>query len=767
MRSHFNNFLDEVEMEEQRSENPKIHKLLKTASKQGDGSGRPEFIISYKTNPDFVIVVECKADTTKHESKMRDKYADYAVDGALLYASFLAKEFDVLAIGVSGETKQSARISHFLHLKGANKAVPVFGEKLLAPSNYLNDYLKHPEKIRQDYDALVSYTQKLNKRLHSNKILGSQRSLLISAVLIALGNEAFRDSYKAQRSPAHLAGLLVQTVVNELEDAGITGDKLESLGIQFSFIKTDTSLATKEKILRELIDEIDENINSFIRTHEYYDVLGEMYVAFLRYANSDKGLGIVLTPPHITELFAGLARVSKKSIVYDNCAGTGGFLIAAMKQMVADAKGDLQKIQEIKQKQIIGTEYQANIFALAVSNMCLHEDGKTSIISGSCFDENVLKSVKAKKPNVGMLNPPYKSDTNDTENLEFVLNSLECLVDGGTCVAIVPMQDALAQDGNIGELKKRLLKNHTLEAVLSMPDELFFNSKVGVVSCIMVFTAHRPHPLRKETYLGYYKDDGFVKRKGKGRIDALNQWKQVQDKWLSGFMNRTNEPGFSVNIALTAEMEWAAEAYMETDYSGLGGGEFEEAVRNYAGFLHANIYCTPIKWTANLAATMNKTVKVSDLFVITYGNSLELINMSQCKSDALSAVPFISRTEKNNGISAFVKEERNVKKNPAHTLTVAVGGSVLSTFYQPLPFYTGFHVLVLSPKREMDVLEMLFYARCIQENKYKYNYGRQANRTLKDVLIPARMPATLSGRLASYYEDWRRKFPKTELLTKK
>ena len=128
----------------------------------------------------------------------------------------------------------------------------------------------------------------------------------------------------------------------------ILQNELENLNIQFGFIKTDTSLSTKDKVLKELIDEIDENINQFIKTHEYFDVLGQLYIEFLRYANSDKGLGIVLTPPHITELFAELAQVNKNSIAFDNCTGTGGFLISAMKKMIEDAKGDTKKIAEIK-----------------------------------------------------------------------------------------------------------------------------------------------------------------------------------------------------------------------------------------------------------------------------------------------------------------------------------------------------------------------------------------------------------------------------------
>src|SRR3989344_1214325 len=128
------------------------------------------------------------------------------------------------------------------------------------------------------------------------------------------------------------------------------------------------------------------------------------------------------------------------------------------------------------------------------------------------------------------------------------------------------MQSALATSGKVLELKKKLLGKHTLQAVLSMPDELFFNSKVGVVSCVMIFTAHKPHPKHKETYFGYYKDDGFVKRKNKGKNDA----------------------GFSSNQIVTADMEWAAEAYMETDYSNLKDENFEDTILNYVSFLHSN-----------------------------------------------------------------------------------------------------------------------------------------------------------------------------------
>ncbi len=134
-----------------------------------------------------------------------------------------------------------------------------------------------------------------------------------------------------------------------------------------------------------------------------------------------------------------------------------------------------------------------------------------------------------------------------------------------------------------------------------------------------------------------------------------------------------------------------------------------------------------------------KLVKISDLFEIKNGNGFELINMDEVQDNSTRHCNFISRTEKNNGISARV-ELRDVEPFPANTITVAVGGSVLSTFVQTEPYYTGFHIQILIPKNKYSDIEMQFYAFCIRKNKYRYNYGRQANKTLKDILIPENIP---------------------------
>ena len=569
-------------VEEQRSDSPKINKLLKNASKQGDGCGMPEFVITSSNFADFVIVIECKASATRHRSEKMDRYADFACDGAVLYGSYLAKSFNVISIGVSGETSKGLKIDHFLFLEGSQLHTELDLGDILTFDDYVKTFQESPEKFNYDYGKLLDYTQNLNRKLHKLKVKESQRSLLLSGILISLKNPSFVASFKKQKNAKQLTESLVQTIVNELTDDGIDKERINSLKNAYTFISTHAILSKDKKELVELIDEIDEEINSFMRTYQYFDTIGQFYIEFLRYANNDKGLGIVLTPPHITELFADLAAVNKDSVVWDNCCGTGGFLISSMKRMVADCKGDTAQIKKLKENQLFGSEIQDDIYALAISNMILQGDGKSGISPSSCFDD--VDRMKAKRPTVGLLNPPYRSGPDDQEEFDFILNNLEALEVNGTCVAIIPISAVLASDGPNRLLKERLLKLHTLEAVMSMPESLFHNSDVGVITCALVITAHRPHPEGKKTWLGYWRDDGFVKLKSKGRLDAHHKWAGIRDGWLKAFRNREVDGITSVMAELRPPDEWCAEAFLTTDYSKLTAAAYSRDLRKYVSY---------------------------------------------------------------------------------------------------------------------------------------------------------------------------------------
>lgn len=563
----------DIIVEKQKSETPRIQKLLENASKSGSGVGKPEFIIRCASHQDFLVVVECKADPQKHISPNLDRYAEYAVDGVLLYASFFAKEFDVLAIAVSGQTESNCRISHYIHLRHESRAVEYKGAKHIVSLNeYYDDFVLSEPKVRQDYQALLDYSRALNDILQAKKVTEADRALLVSGILIALQNRVFRETFQAHSTAKQIAQSLLGTVGEEFENAGLPHERREMLRQCFSFISGVPALIEDRDFLIDLIKGIEEHVNGFMRTHKYYDTIGQFYVEFLRYANNDKGLGIVLTPLHITDLLCAVASVNKDSIVFDNCCGTGGLLIAAMRSMMLEAGADSKVQQRIKNQQLIGIESQPKIYALAVSNMILHNDGKTNVFRGNCFTDSskVTKPISDQrgKPNVGLLNPPYKNKTvkEDKEELEFVFNNLEHLESGGTCAAIVPITCATAPSGKSGEWKRALMERHTLEAVMSMPIESFHNSKTTVVTCIIVFTAHRPHPKGKKTWFGYCRDDGFVKTKHRGRIDANGNWFDIRSRWINAYRSREVVPGLSITKEVGPWDEWCAEAYLDCDY---------------------------------------------------------------------------------------------------------------------------------------------------------------------------------------------------------
>lgn len=126
-------------------------------------------------------------------------------------------------------------------------------------------------------------------------------------------------------------------------------------------------------------------------------------------------------------------------------------------------------------------------------------------------------------------------------------------------------------------------------------------------------------------------------------------------------------------------------------------------------------------------------VPLFELFDIWYGVNLEYVN---CTPQS-NGIPFVSRTSQNNGIVGYVAEVDGIIPNPKNSISIACGGSVLSTFYHHYDYYSGRDVYILKPKCNLTPQEMLFYCAAIEKNKYKYNYGRQANKTLKDIKVPS------------------------------
>lgn len=125
--------------------------------------------------------------------------------------------------------------------------------------------------------------------------------------------------------------------------------------------------------------------------------------------------------------------------------------------------------------------------------------------------------------------------------------------------------------------------------------------------------------------------------------------------------------------------------------------------------------------------------KVSDLFRIVYGSNLEF-NKTTPDDEG---IPFVARGATNNGVVGYVKLMEGVTANPAYTISVSAGGSVLECFLQEKEYYSGRDLFYLLPLQPLTKSQMLYYCVVLRSNKYKYSYGRQANRTLGDIAIPA------------------------------
>lgn len=138
---------------------------------------------------------------------------------------------------------------------------------------------------------------------------------------------------------------------------------------------------------------------------------------------------------------------------------------------------------------------------------------------------------------------------------------------------------------------------------------------------------------------------------------------------------------------------------------------------------------------------------VKQLFDVQYGINMELNACEVTSKDDPEAVAFVARTSENNGVTAFVKRQEGKVPQPADTITVAGGGSVLSTFLQTQPFYSGRDLYLLIPRQDISIYAKLFVVTVLQTEKYRFNYGRQANKTLPELNL--HLPMTKDGK-----PDW-------------
>lgn len=751
----------DISVEEQKSVIEEVKKLLKGASKTGKGGiGAPEFIISTTETPDFLIVFECKANIKDHASKDLNRPVEFAADGVIHYAKKLSKSFNVIAVAVSGQKKAGLKISNYIIPKGSSEVKELTNRSGNTISKLipLDDYIAHgtfdPDVAKKRHEDLMEFSRELHNFMRDNaKLTESEKPLLVSGTLIALKNKAFAKSFDEYK-PDELQKEWMRVIKEEFKKADIPNSKEYSMTQPYSSIAVHPNLGKSDKkfprgVMYELIKMLNEKVWPFISVYHDFDVVGQFYGEFLKYTGGDKkALGIVLTPRHITELFSLLANVNKKSKVLDICAGTGGFLISAMHQMFKNAETNEEK-EAIKKEGLIGIENQPQMYALAASNMILRGDGKANLHQGSCFDEAITSEVAKQKCDVGFINPPYSQSDEDLHELVFVNHMLNTLKKGAIGIAIVPVACSVT----VHPMRYEILKNHSLDAVMSMPTELFY--PVGAVPCIMIFRAHEPHEeSAKKTWFGYWKDDGFTKTKHKGRVDPTYNWPKIRDRWVERYRNREVHPGESVLEFVSEEDEWCAEAYMETDYSNTTKDCFADEVKKYVSF---KMFIDSEKHQEQVSVTKWKYFSLGELFEVKKGKRLTKANMIP------GTTPFVGAIDSNNGVSTYIGQDPIFEGN---TITVNYDGNgVAEAYYQPVPYWALDSVNVLYPNFELTPSIAIFLVTIIRKEKFRFNYGRKWHmQRMKESKI--KLPIANSGEPDwLYMENYIKSLPYSDVVS--
>lgn len=598
----------DIQLDAQGSNIKEIDEALKTASKKGTGNvGFPEYVGVVK---DYLLVIEDKVSLSKH-IKLDNKNCisievnavrDYAVNGALFYAKHLARNTTykkVLAFGVSGDEKKHKISPLYIDETEFYRELPEVQSFISFNEDNIDEYYTR-EVLKEDTDTEKETAEILKDAavLHEDlrnygNLLDTEKPLIVSGIMLALREAEFKNF-----SISDLTGDNIKTDGQKIYDAidanlkranvspSVKKDKI--LG-QFAFIKDTVKLnEIDEKLNKTPLKHFAEFLyNKIYRSIRFSksaeDYIGRFYGEFMSYSGGDgQTLGIILTPKHITQLFCDLLDLKPDDVVFDPCCGTAGFLIAAMHNMLKKADNDVQK-KSIRQNQLHGIELRPNMFTIATTNMILRGDGKSNLINDDFLKQDPNK-LQLKQATVGMMNPPYSQGSKQNTDLyeiaftEHLLNSLSI---GARCAVIVPQSTMTGKSKEEATIKENILKNHTLEGVITLNKDTFYG--VGVLPCIAIFTAGEPHPIDKECKFINFEDDGYKISPHIGLLEtesAKDKKQHLLDVWFDRIDSETK---FCVKTTIESSDEWLHSFYYFNDEIPTEA-DFEKAIGDYLSF---------------------------------------------------------------------------------------------------------------------------------------------------------------------------------------
>lgn len=588
----------DYKLEQESIGNSEIDKALENyESKQGgNGGNRPDakLLLSDKYNRLYPVLIEYKGYKDKlvkldSNGRIANKKANgepdfaniksYAVNGAVHYANAILHYTtfeDVISIGITGYKDSSGTLQHEIGVYFVSKSNYGTGQEIgkytdlsfLKEENF-NNFIQtvknlklSPEelgKIKEQRDQEISASLvKLNNDIYQNeKGLGeNDRVYLVAASIIAtLGiidknnpnrykiTPLEKDELKSSQEEGSRDGdIILRKIKNFLNEKSIPQDKKDLIirSLQNTLATDNINKIEKGKTesqLKRVFAKVVDDLGIYYKIGLTTDFTGKLFNEMYSWLGftQDKLNDVVLTPSYVATLLVKLARVNKDSYVWDFATGSAGLLVAAMNEMLNDAKDKIKspdelakKSAKIKANQLLGLEILPQIYMLAVLNMIMMGDGSSNILNKNSLSDfngkygfgNTSEDFPA---NAFVLNPPYSAEGN---GMIFVEKALSMMKKGYAAIII----QGSAGSGKADEFNRKILAKNTLLASIKMPIDLFIG-KSSVQTYIYVFRVGEAHQKDETVRFIDFSDDGYTRTNRKKASVNLRDTDHAKERY--------------------------------------------------------------------------------------------------------------------------------------------------------------------------------------------------------------------------------------------
>lgn len=787
---------------EQESLNAEIDKALQDyfSKNGGTGSNRPDaklllqdknldyfpILIEYKGYKDKLVKLDNDGQvenrTTKNEPYFKN-INSYAVNGAIHYANALLHHTsytDIIAIGMTGSKDETGKIHHQIGVYYVSKNNLGAGQKVdeytdfsfLAPKNFdaFIDKVKTLHLSQEELDKLKEQREKeidaslvkLNNDIYQNeKGLGeNDRVYLVAASIIATlgipGKVAplEKSDLKSSTEKGNTDGeIIIRKIQAFLNEKGLPKDKkdliirtLQNTLTTENINKVEKGESQLKRVFTKIVDDLGIYYKIGLTTDFTGKLFNEMY-GWLGFSQ-DKLNDVVLTPSYVATLLVKLARVNKDSFVWDFATGSAGLLVAAMNEMLIDAKSTItspeqlaQKEIQIKAEQLLGLELLPSVYMLAILNMILMGDGSSNILnldSMKDFDGKYGfgKTNDLFPADAFILNPPYSALGN---GMNFVEKALGMMNKGYASIII---QNS-AGSGKAKDYNKSILAKHTLLASIKMPVDIFIG-KSSVQTNIYVFKVNERH--HKDDIVKFidFSNDGYTRtnrKKGSNNLRDTDRAKERYEELInlvrfgkSKLNIFTEQEYYEGTIDPNNGADWNQSAPINTKPT---LQDFKKTVSDYLAWeistllKQENLKQENLKKTNASLHEKLKNVewgefKLGDLFEINPTKYYRLQNEEIiCKN---GKVPLISNSSTDNGVMGFSNLDANNKGNTITCSDTTLGADTM--FYQENDFIGYSHIQHLVPKFTPfnRAIASVIISACRIATTKKYDYGNKFNR---------------------------------------